>query len=42
MSASRPTPLAILALVVFSPIWGYNRVVMKQVIQYVVLLLINI
>ncbi len=35
MSASRPTPLAILALVVLSLIWGYNWVVMKQVIQYV-------
>ena len=35
MSASRPTPLAILALVALSLIWGYNWVVMKQVIQYV-------
>ena len=35
MSASRPAPLAILALVVLSLIWGYNWVVMKQVIQYV-------
>ena len=35
MPASRPTPLAILALVVLSLIWGYNWVVMKQVIQYV-------
>ena len=35
MSASRPKPLAILALVVLSLIWGYNWVVMKQVIQYV-------
>jgi drug/metabolite transporter (DMT)-like permease len=35
MSASRPTPLAILALILLSLIWGYNWVVMKQVIQYV-------
>ncbi len=35
MSASRPKPLAILALIVLSLIWGYNWVVMKQVIQYV-------
>ena len=35
MNTSRPAPIAILALVVLSLIWGYNWVVMKQVIQYV-------
>lgn len=35
MSASGSPRLAILALVLLSLIWGYNWVVMKQVIQYV-------
>ena len=35
MNTSRPAPIAILALVVLSLIWGYNWVVMKQVMQYV-------
>lgn len=35
MNTSRPAPTAILALVVLSLIWGYNWVVMKQVMQYV-------
>ena len=34
-SPSTPSRLALLALVVLSLIWGYNWVVMKQVIQYV-------
>ena len=35
MNTSRLAPIAILALVVLSLIWGYNWVVMKQVMQYV-------
>ena len=35
MSASGTPRLALLALAVLSLIWGYNWVVMKQVIQYV-------
>ena len=35
MSASGTPRLALLALAALSLIWGYNWVVMKQVIQYV-------
>lgn len=35
MQSVRPAPLAVLALIVMSLIWGYNWVVMKKVIAYV-------
>ncbi len=35
MSSIRPAQLAMIALLLMSLIWGYNWVVMKQVIQYV-------
>ena len=35
MQSMSPSRLAILALILLSGIWGYNWVVMKQVIQYV-------
>ncbi len=35
MSSIRPAHLALVALLLMSLIWGYNWVVMKQVIQYV-------
>ncbi|TAH49442.1 MAG: EamA family transporter [Betaproteobacteria bacterium] len=35
MQSVRPAPLAVLALVLMSLIWGYNWVVMKKVIRYV-------
>lgn len=35
MQSIRPAPLAVLALILMSLIWGYNWVVMKKVIAYV-------
>ena len=35
MNSTRPSPLAWAALALMSLIWGYNWVVMKQVIRYV-------
>ena len=34
MPSTRPATLAILALILMTSIWGYNWVVMKQVLQY--------